>query len=595
MKQNFRVSNIAADPIKLSSEKVTKNEWVNFGDDNDYFDYLLDLYNGSAIHGAITLSKAEQVYGGGLDALNKQSNIIGYNTIKSLLKSKDLKNFILDYLIFGNATLQVIWSKDKSKIAKVDYIPVKNIRPQQCDEEGVINNYYYSDNWKQYRKEQYKPLPFPAFNIEQRGGIQILWIKNTNPSLFYFGLPDYIAGVNYIELDIAIGEYYLNYAVNGFSPTMFVQFNNGIPSEDEQIDVERRFLSKFSGEQGQKIMFGFNDSPEVATKIDTIQSSDGDKQYELLQETVANRIVTAHRIVSPTLFGFRDSGGLGNNANELYQAQELTYKLLIQSFQEEVIDEVVKPIANTNGVNLEWELVRRELVDNPNKTVEAPTNQPSNQATALSEVDRLTEKTAQELLDDLEGENVGDEWELVDSREYSSENGSIEEWAKDKIGDDVDLYNTELAFIKSSPSRSSQLDKSIYKVRYSYEEKYSSGQSRLFCSDMMTRTKSGVVYRLEDIDKASRAGINRQFGHKGEPYDLFRFKGGVNCGHFWQENLYKLKKKQDGSYYKDKALSSSKEVESIPKSYEPKPRGRQDAKTAPKDMPNNGHHPNYKK
>jgi len=110
----------------------------------------------------------------------------------------------------------------------------------------------------------------------------------------------------------------------------------------------------------------------------------------------------------------------------------------------------------------------------------------------------------------------------------------------------------------------------------------------------MQRTASGVVYRIEDIDKASRAGVNQSFGHKGEPYDLFKYKGGVNCGHFWQENLYRLKKKTDGTYYKDKALSSSEEVASIPKSYIPKPWGNAESKIAPKDMPNNGHHPNYK-
>lgn len=110
----------------------------------------------------------------------------------------------------------------------------------------------------------------------------------------------------------------------------------------------------------------------------------------------------------------------------------------------------------------------------------------------------------------------------------------------------------------------------------------------------MRRTANGVVYRLEDIDKASREGINRELGHKGQAYDLFKFKGGVNCGHYWQENLYRLKKK-NGEYVEDKALSSSEEVASIPKSYQPRPAGHKLAPVAPKDMPNNGHHPNYKR
>jgi hypothetical protein len=112
---------------------------------------------------------------------------------------------------------------------------------------------------------------------------------------------------------------------------------------------------------------------------------------------------------------------------------------------------------------------------------------------------------------------------------------------------------------------------------------------------MTSRNQNGVVYRLEDIDKATRAGVNKSFGHKGQPYDLFKYKGGVQCGHFWQENLYRLKKKTTGEYVEDKALSSSEEVASIPESYQPRPTGSKEAKIAPKDMPNNGHHPSYKK
>jgi hypothetical protein len=198
------------------------------------------------------------------------------------------------------------------------------------------------------------------------------------------------------------------------------------------------------------------------------------------------------------------------------------------------------------------------------------------------------------ILNDLEGETISDEWELVESREYKEENGSVDIWANEKI-QELKTTLTKLAdIIKSKPSGESVLDKSFYKVRYEYNEKYSSANSRDFCKQMMRRTGSGVVYRLEDIDKASRQGVNRKFGHKGQDYDLFKYKGGPKCGHFWNENLYRLKKKTNGDFVEDKALSSSEEVNSIPKSYLPRPAGHKKAKIAPRDMPNQGHHPNFK-
>ena len=105
---------------------------------------------------------------------------------------------------------------------------------------------------------------------------------------------------------------------------------------------------------------------------------------------------------------------------------------------------------------------------------------------------------------------------------------------------------------------------------------------------MMGRTSNGVVYRLEDIDEASRSGVNSSFGHKKQPYDLFKFKGGNQCGHYWNEELYRMKSKTE------KLISKGKETDSIPKTYKPTPRGNKESKIAPKDMPNNGHHPNYK-
>ena len=88
----------------------------------------------------------------------------------------------------------------------------------------------------------------------------------------------------------------------------------------------------------------------------------------------------------------------------------------------------------------------------------------------------------------------------------------------------------------------------------------------------------GIVYRIEDIDKASREGVNRQLGHKGRAYDLFRFKGGVWCVHAFKVQLYRLKA---GSQLKEgQGLDDYKKTSSIPKTYEPKPRGIKDAEQA---------------
>jgi hypothetical protein len=114
----------------------------------------------------------------------------------------------------------------------------------------------------------------------------------------------------------------------------------------------------------------------------------------------------------------------------------------------------------------------------------------------------------QQMLDSLAGEKVDfDKWELVDVREANGE--SVEDWANGLIKPKKSSIERLADFVNSKPNGFSYLDKSFYKVRYSYQEKYSSGNSRDFCKSMMRRTDNGVVYRLEDIDKATREGVNK--------------------------------------------------------------------------------------
>jgi len=339
-------------------------------------------------------------------------------------------------------------------------------------------------------------------------------------------------------------------------------------------------------------VISFNDDKESQTEVQSIPLNDAPQHYEYLSKECFNKLIVGHRVTSPMLLGIRDGqSGLGNNADEIKNATLLFENIVVRVFQNQFID-IIKEILNPN-LDLYFKTIQpldfMQVDDVSEEEEEKQTG------VELSKTEP-TDKELYSILEELYGETVDEEeYELVDTREYKEDNESVEDWAKRKIKPLQTKMQKLATAIKSKPSGESNLDKSFYKVRYQYSEKYSSGNSRDFCVKMMRRTDRGVVYRLEDIDKASRQGLNKEFGHKGQAYDLFKYKGGVNCGHFWLENLYRLKKKTDGSFVEDKALSSSTEVDSIPKSYMPRPAGHKKAKVAPKDMPNNGHHPNFKR
>ena len=587
MSNNVHILELSGYEAPVIKESKRDN-WVEYGDDNNYYGYLIDRYTNSTTNNAIINNVIRLVYGRGLSATDANKKPNDYAHMMALLSKECVRHLCTDIKLLGQCAMQLIYTKDRKKIAQVHHIPVQLLRAEKCNEDGKIEGYYYSDDWSNVKK--YEPKRISAFGCSNDPQ-EIFFVKPYSVGLKYYALVDYTGGIPYAVLEEDISEYLINECERGFSGRSVVNFNNGVPAEEQQLMIKNKVLSQLTGTTGDKVIVSFNNNQESKTTVDAMPVNDAPDLYSTLSEECLRKIMLSHNVTSPLLFGIASSNGFSSNADELKDSFALFSNMIIAPMQELLLD-AFEQILAYNGISLNLffrTLKPLEFVDLEN----AMTEEQVQEETGVELNKDFTDKEGEQILDNLEGEEVDENWELVDERAFKNENGDLDEWIEE-----IDNKKSKLRkladVIKSFPSRSSQLDKSIYKVRYKYSQKYSSGNSRDFCKTMMGRTNRGVVYRLEDIDKASRAGVNKKLGHKGQSYDLFKFKGGVNCGHYWSEQLYRLKKKKDGSYYEDKALSSSEEVESIPKSYKPTPRGRQQAKIAPKDMPDNGHHPNYK-
>lgn len=584
---DLRVVNLSTYTSPVISEK-TNQDFVSYGEDNNYFQYLIDRYNGSPTNNAIINGVSEMIYGRGLDATNSNKKPEQYAQMISLFHKDCVRKLCFDLKLMGSCAIQVIYSKDRSKIARVEHMPVETLRAEKCNDKGEIEAYYYHPDWsKQKRNDVLTRIPVFGTSKES---IEIIYVKPYRAGYKYYSSVDYQGGLQYAELEEEISNYHLNNIMNGLAPSMLINFNNGTPNQEERQMIENRIYQKFSGSSNAgKFILAFNDNSESAASIEPVQLSDAHNQYQFLSDESSKKIMVAHRVVSPMLLGIKDNTGLGNNAEELKTASTLMDNMVIRPFQTLLIDAFDQILAyNSISLNLYFKTLQPlEFTDLENVEDEETKEEETGVKLSKDFDDDL-------MLEALDGETIDDEWELVDKREYSEENDSVEDWAKRLIKEKKTGLQKLADFIKSKPNAKSYLDKSYYKVRYEYSEKYSSGNSRKFCKTMMSRSGRGVVYRKEDIDQASFSGVNNSFGHKGQNYSLFKYKGGVNCGHFWSENLYRLKKKTDGTYREDKSLASSEEVNNIPKSYKPNPAGNRESKIAPKDMPNNGHHPNYK-
>jgi hypothetical protein len=326
-------------------------EWVEYGDDNNYFDYLIDRYNGSPTNNAAINGIAEMIYGKGIDAVDSKEKEADYKEMKELFTKSCMKKVCYDYKMMGQAAIQIIYSKDRKKIVQVEHMPVETLRAEKANSKGEIQGYYYAKDWSEVTFKS-QPKRIPAFGTSN-SGLEILYIKPYRAGFYYYSPVDYQGGLQYAELEEEIANYHINNIQNGLAPSMLINFNNGVPTEEQRSLIEQNIQEKFSGSSNAgRFILAFNDSKELSASIEPVILSDAHEQYKFLSDESMRKVMVSHRIVSPMLVGIKDNTGLGNNAEELQTASLLMDNTVIRPMQVTILDDLER-ILMYNGIELD--------------------------------------------------------------------------------------------------------------------------------------------------------------------------------------------------------------------------------------------------
>ena len=566
----------------------TKNkEWVEFGADNNYFQFLIDRANGSATSSACITGISQMIYGRGLDATDSSKRPEQYARMLSLFKKDDVRRFAYDLKLTGQCAIQVIYSKDRKSIAKVEHLPIETLRAEKCGaEDKQVQAYYYHPNWVNIKPSD-KPLRIPAFGVSDTPKpIEILYVKPYEAGMYYYSTPDYQGGLQYAELEEEVSNYHLNNIMNGLAPSMLINFNNGVPDEEKQTLVENKIKAKFSGSSNAgKFILAFNDDKESAADINPVQLSDAHNQYQFLSEESQKKIMISRRIVSPMLLGIKDSSGFGNNAEELETATVLMQNTVIIPFQELLTDAFDKILAFNNiSLNLYFKTLQPlQFVDLENVKDEETREQET--GVKMSKVFNALEDFGED--EDLEN------WELIDERkvDYDTEDELDEELNKlnnpklSLLSKVWNLATTGTARPNAKSEQDGENEEGVqFKVRYQYAPLKASNNSREFCKKMVNAAK---IYRKEDIQQMSQRAVNAGWGLNGaDTYDIWLYKGGGDCHHFWMRKTYRAKsaktKADVGNPNAEVSVNKAKK-----EGFKPEVNAKEVAKR-PTDMPNNG-------
>ena len=550
---------------KSYAETANSEGFMNYGDDNLFPQYLIDMYHSSATHNALCTSIAYMIFGDGVQA----------DTLEARLKFEEwglddeIRKACLDLKIQGDFALEIAYNLGRTSIKKVKHCPFERIRSGEVNDNEKVEFYYYSEDWS---NKQIKPVKVRCFSPEDKKEYphQILYVKPFSPGSYYYPKPDYVGSINYIELDKEIGTYHINNIKNGLAPSFTIHFKNGVPSQEERHKIRNDIERQLGGATNAgKFIVTYSDQPDRKPDFEPFPLSDADKQYQFLSEEVTAKIMVGHRVTSPMLFGVMTSGKLGGGL-ELKTSEEIFKSEVIEPYQM-IVAENIEKVLEASGAPAKVSLVEAET-DEANVEVSYTGVQISSAVDIIAKVrtgeltkDQATQllvamlgfdrETAFEMFADVivqpapvdtelsadalnlacdylvemgEDEN-DDEWELIDARrvDYDTEAQQDAMW-------------TFATVPSGKPQASSEQDNAVVKVRYAYMPKKTGTadhDSRDFCKRMVNA--GNRVWRKEDIEAASQRAVNPGWGPNGaDTYDLFLYKGGGSCQHFWERRTY---------------------------------------------------------
>jgi len=540
---NIQAINLSAYQPVEAVEKENRSGWIDYGQNNLFPQHLINLYQNSPIHNALTNSIAYMIEGKGTGTILDNA----------------LQGIAFDLKLQGAFVAEVIWSMDFTRVVQINHLPFENCRLAYDREEDDITGIFYSKDWANTRSKRGKPEFIPAFNpsIAQEQPRQVIYAHGMSAGSVYYPKPDYFGALNYVELSYQMGLYHVNNILNGLFPSFIINFLNGIPQKEEREAIRREWETRLSGAANAgKFLMTFNEDPTRAPQIQDFPLSDADKQYQFLSEETAKQIMVGHRVVSPLIHGIRDTTGFGSNKDEMLVGLEIFNNQVIKPYQR-IIERVFTPILGEINIEMNSPFDAEVVVEPTTQGVE------------------LKKKVVADAENDFSDEQ-GKEW--IDVLKEKAEYIDLDEWQlvseEDVTDPDNEMNYTSEFFAKRNkmPTMSDAQgekeskwgDKGLYKLRYAYSQNISEN-SREFCKEMVQMSQLGAIFRYEDIEAMSKEGVNGNFAPSGsQTYSLFRFVGGCFCHHFWKRLIYIRKRDSKGRILPNDGLNNEKRVGNNP-------------------------------
>ena len=515
--------------------------WVLNGFKNQFYQDIIDANDGSPTLSAVNRSYQSMIYGKGLSCKNPAD----LKKVNELISERDLRRTICDSQIFTEFSWQVIRERG-NMLSGIYHLPKQLVVPAVENDEGEIETYWFCKDWTNTTKN--KPEPFSAFGTS-KDGLEIYVGTKYTAGQKYFGQPDYLAGLPYAEMEAEIANLNINSIRQGLSAGYIINVPDGKSlTPEEKDEFEKKIIQKLTGSSNaSNFVLSFNGRDVEVTISEFPINTTIHKQWEFLTQEARQQVLTANLCTSPSIVGVISSSGFSNTADEMEEARLQLLKYVIESKQQFIINSLQEVLA---FYGMEVELFFIPLTEREEVKEEKEIKDPGNKTPKVDDdkvnEDKKTELSSHEIADKLIslGQDISDDYEIID--DYPCDEITLRE---------KDLNTVfEFATVPKRGKAGSKQETSLFKIRYKYagrevpsdEEvdlhKTTKGEQgkpemREFCRKVM---KADKVYRAEDLNFNS--DYNEDFAPSGDnTYNVFLFKGGTNCTHWFKRIIY-LKK-----------------------------------------------------
>lgn len=328
-------------------------------EDNAFPLKLQDAYRKSAVHSNFINLKANLTYATGLyevDETNAElTSFLQQQNRAGQTLDEVFQKACFDFSMYESASLQVVYNVE-GKIAEVYHTNPANIRAEAPDEFGKINKWYYSQTWgdvvnkidKRKANDVANAVVIPTFDPSRgiEDGRQLLYIKKYTSTNDIYPQPQYVASLNFIELESVLSSYLVNKISGGYYPSGIFYLNSSMPKEEQDKFIQD-FRRKHEGATNAgKIIFVFGDNIQGKPEFLKLTDDLGNNLTKEFISTSQLQIAISHG-GSLSLLGidYGDSFGTNADANKLNITRLYFIDTVIKNYQNLLLNGINKILA----------------------------------------------------------------------------------------------------------------------------------------------------------------------------------------------------------------------------------------------------------